>query len=63
MGARRPLSAARMLTPEIARWLRDDVLPQLGYNGQPDELRVALARHDLAVEQLTGFVAEEHPPS
>lgn len=49
------------MTPEIARWLRDEVLPVLTYNGPATELRVVLERHDQAVEQLTAIV--EQPPS
>lgn len=44
------------MTPEIARWLRDEVLPVLTYNGPPGELRKILERHDEAVVELTEIV-------
>lgn len=49
------------MTPEIARWLRDEVLAQVAYNGKPDELRMVLHRHDIAVQQLTDL-ADPIPP-
>lgn len=41
------------VTPETARWLRDEVLPSLTFTGSPGELRVALGRHDQAIIELT----------
>lgn len=50
------------MTPEVAKWLRDEILAQLTYSGTPDELRVSLARHDDALKQLAALVGPPPTP-
>ena len=48
--------AAPIMSPDVARWLRDEILTTVTYTGPAVELRPLLDRHAEAVRQLTDFV-------